>query len=160
MECPPITLHFASLILLSPPRRICSRIAGSPFSGNPTIDSADIGRPPIAYTSLSELAAAICPNVNGSSTIGVKKSTVCTNANSSPSRYTPASSLVLNPTSTFGSVGSGRRRSIEASVPGLSLAAQPAALTIAVSFTESVKPHLPVLRFDYSDAAPFLRATR
>jgi hypothetical protein len=38
------------------------------------------------------------------------------------------------------------------------LAAQPAALTIAVSFTESVKSHLAVLRFDYNDAAPFLLA--
>jgi hypothetical protein len=65
---------------------------------------------------------------------------------------------VLKPTSTFGSVGSGRRRSIESSVPGLSLAAQPAALTIAVSFTESVKPHLTVLQFDYSEGAEFLLA--
>lgn len=71
-------------------------------------------------------------------------------------RYTPASSLVLKPTSTFGSVGSGRRRSIESSVPGLSFAAQPAALTMAVSFTESVKPHLTVLQLDYSEDAEFL----
>src|SRR4029077_16221020 len=87
---------------------------------------------------------------------GVKKSTVCTSARSSLIRYTPASSLVLKPTSTFGSVGSGRRRSIESSVPGFSLAAQPAALTMAVSFTESVKPHLTVLPFDYSERAKFL----
>jgi uncharacterized protein len=39
------------------------------------------------------------------------------------------------------------------------LAAQPAALTIAVSFTESVKPHLAVLRHDYNDAAAFLLGT-
>src|SRR5258708_27468538 len=108
--------------------------------------------------SLRELAAAIWPNVNGSSTTGVKKSTVCTSARSSLIRYTPASSLVLKPTSTFGSVGSGRRRSIESSVPGLSLAAQPAALTMAVSFTESVKPHLTVLHFHYSEGAEFLLA--
>jgi hypothetical protein len=31
-------------------------------------------------------------------------------------------------------------------------------LTIAVSFTEWVKPHLAVLRFDYSDAGAFLLA--
>jgi hypothetical protein len=68
--------------------------------------------------------------------------------------------LVLKPTSTLGSVGSGRRRSIESSVPGLSFAAQPAALTMAVSFTESVKPHLAVLRFDYNDAGQFLLGTR
>src|SRR5271165_4897958 len=107
--------------------------------------------------SLSELAAAICPKVKGSSTIGVKKSTVCTRAKSSLSRYTPASSLVLKPTSTFGSVGSGRRRKIESSVPGLSLAAQPAALTMAVSFTELVKPHLTMLLFDYSEGGEFLQ---
>jgi hypothetical protein len=39
---------------------------------------------------------------------------------------------------------------MESSNPGLSFAAQPAALTIAVSFTESAKPHLTVFRFDYS----------
>jgi hypothetical protein len=36
------------------------------------------------------------------------------------------------------------------------LAAQPAALTMAVSFTESVKPHLSVLRIDYNDAEEFV----
>src|SRR5579862_617337 len=106
--------------------------------------------------SLRELAAAICPKVKGSSTTGVKKSTVCTNARSSLTRYTPASSLVLKPTSTLGSVGSGRRRRIESSVPGLSFAAQPAALTMAVSFTELVKPHLTVMRTDYSGRAEIL----
>jgi hypothetical protein len=34
------------------------------------------GLPPIAYTSLRELAAATCPKTYGSSTIGVKKSSV------------------------------------------------------------------------------------
>jgi hypothetical protein len=38
------------------------------------------------------------------------------------------------------------------------LAAQPAALTIAVSFTESVKPHLTVLRNDYNGAQDFVLA--
>jgi hypothetical protein len=58
------------------------------------MDSAEIGRPPIAYTSLSEFAAAICPNSRGSSAMGVRMSTVCTSAMSPapPSRYTPASS--------------------------------------------------------------------
>src|SRR6266403_1264581 len=158
MEWPRMTVQFASFILSRPPRIICSRIAGSPFSGKPTMERAEMGLPPMAYTSLRELAAAIWPKVNGSSTTGVKKSTVCTSARSSLIRYTPASSLVLKPTSTFGSVGSGRRRSIESSVPGLSLAAQPAALTMAVSFTESVKPHLTVLHFDYSERTEFLLA--
>src|SRR5947207_10382732 len=88
--------------------------------------------------SLTEFAAAISPNVRGSSTIGVKKSTVCTSAVFSSSRYTPASSLVSNPTSTLGSVCRGNCRKTESSVPGLSFAAQPAALAIVVNLTRSV----------------------
>src|SRR5215831_14436215 len=49
----------------------------------------------------SELAAAICPYENGSSTIGVKKSTVCTRARWRSRRYTPASSNVVEFTITF-----------------------------------------------------------
>src|SRR4029079_1395352 len=49
----------------------------------------------------SELAAAIWPYENGSSTIGVKKSTVCTSARSRSKRYTPASSNVFELTRTF-----------------------------------------------------------
>src|SRR5258708_6199028 len=47
------------------------------------------------------LAAAIWPYENGSSTIGVKKSTVCTSARWRSNRYTPASSNVFELTSTF-----------------------------------------------------------
>src|SRR6266850_5080306 len=49
----------------------------------------------------SELAAAIWPYEKGSSTIGVKKSTVCTSARWRSNRYTPASSNVFELTSTF-----------------------------------------------------------
>src|SRR6266481_588081 len=49
----------------------------------------------------SELAAAIWPYENGSSTMGVKKSTVCTRARCRSKRYTPASSKVFELTSTF-----------------------------------------------------------
>src|ERR1700756_2136481 len=49
----------------------------------------------------SELAAAIWPYENGSSTIGVKKSMVCTSARWRSNRYTPASSNVFELTSTF-----------------------------------------------------------
>src|SRR6266571_9209434 len=49
----------------------------------------------------SALAAAICPYEKGSSTIGVKKSTVCTRARWRSRRYTPASSKVFELTSTF-----------------------------------------------------------
>src|SRR6516225_3940712 len=56
----------------------------------------------------SELAAAIWPYENGSSTIGVKKSTVCTSARWRSNRYTPASSNVFELTSTsrFNEMGS------------------------------------------------------
>src|SRR5215470_19042727 len=49
----------------------------------------------------SELAAAIWPYENGWSTIGVKKSTVCTSARCRSRRYTPASSNVFELTSTL-----------------------------------------------------------
>src|SRR6266705_1488308 len=74
------------------------------------------------------------------------------------SKYTPASSLVSKPTSTLGSVGRGKRRKTESSNPGLSFAAQPAALTMAVSFTVWVKLHLAVMRLDYNDVASFVLA--
>src|SRR5260370_6664785 len=90
--------------------------------------------------------------------MGVKKSTVCTSAISWLSRYTPASSLVSKPTSTFGSVGRGKRRKTESSNPGLSFAAQPAALTMAVSFTVGVKPHLALMPLDYSEVLSFVLA--
>src|SRR3954447_3770307 len=48
------------------------------------------------------------PNQYGSSTIGVKKSAVCTMASESVSATTPASSAVSAATSTRGSVGRGR----------------------------------------------------
>ena len=84
MLCPPITVHPASIIFDSPPARMRSRMSRSALSGKQTSASEVSGRPPIAYTSLNELVAAICPNVYGSSTIGVKKSTVCTSACSGP----------------------------------------------------------------------------
>src|SRR5260370_24740617 len=90
--------------------------------------------------------------------MGVKKSTVCPSAISAPSRYTPASSLVSRPTRQFGSVGCGKRRKTESSKLGLSFDAQPAALTMAVSFTVWVKPHLAVMRLDYSEVVAFVLA--
>src|SRR5947208_15968948 len=94
----------------------------------------------MAYTSLSELAAAIAPNVQGSSTIGVKKSTVCTRARLSVNLYTPASSLVSKPTSTFSFGTRGKVASTWSQTVGLSLDAQPAALTCAVNFAYTVPP--------------------
>src|SRR5947209_11744793 len=133
--CPPITVHWASIILERPPARICSRTEMSPLSGKQTIASALSGLPPMAYTSLRELTAAIWPKVKGSSTIGVKKSTVCTNACSAEILYTPASSALSKPTSTFSSCCRANFPSTESSTAGLSLLAQPAAFTCSVSRT-------------------------
>src|SRR5579862_3354225 len=82
--------------------------------------------------SLTEFAAAIAPNVYGSSTIGVKKSTVCTRAHSGESLYTPASSAVSNPTSTFSFGQRGTRPSTWSKTFGLSFDAQPAAEALEV----------------------------
>jgi len=49
---------------------------------------------------------------------------------------------------------------MESSNPGLSFAAQPAALTMAVSFTVGVKPHLTIKRLDYSEPLLFLLGFR
>src|SRR5487761_867616 len=91
--------------------------------------------------SLKELAAAIRPKVIGSSTMGVKKSTVCTRARfgarSAGNRYTPASSAVSKPTRTLGSDWRGKRDKTESKILGLNLAAQPAAFTIVVKRARS-----------------------
>ena len=73
--------------------------SGSVAPGQAVRFSATTGRPPIAYTSDSALAAAIRPQSPGSSTIGVKKSVVSTSARSSSSRSTAASSPSAAPTS-------------------------------------------------------------
>jgi hypothetical protein len=59
---------------------------GSWLMGMATSASAMIGRPPIAYTSLIALVAAMRPNSYGSSTMGMKKSVVAISACSSLSR--------------------------------------------------------------------------
>src|SRR5882724_11592851 len=80
----------------------------------------------------------MAPNVYGSSTIGVKKSMVCTRAHSAESLYTPASSAVSNPTSTFSFAQRGIRASTLSKTFGLSFDAQPAADVWAVSFFASL----------------------
>src|SRR5271156_3940041 len=94
------------------------------------------------------LAAAIWPKVNGSSTTGVKKSTVFTIAISSERRNTPASSPVEITTSKSGWLGnSSRARTAERSA-GPSLPAQPAALHRAVRRTSSPREGLLSLGLD------------
>src|SRR5439155_614425 len=127
MEWPPIMTHPTSAALARPPRKMEeTTLGGTRSAGKPTMLRAVNGRPPIAKISESELAAAICPYENGSTTMGVKKSTVCTRARCRSSRYTPASSKVFELTSTFrskemGSCGKTCRRAC-----WLSLEAHPA----------------------------------
>src|SRR3990170_5713347 len=75
---------------------------------------------------LKELAAAMAPYRYGSSTTGVKKSTVATSASSGERRNTPASSAWDVPTRTRGSSGGGTAANIRARTPCPSLDAQPA----------------------------------
>ncbi len=88
--------------------------------------SAVLTSAPIANISDKEFAAAIFPYINGSSTTGVIKSTVWTNASFSFILKTEASSLFSNPTSTFSLSGISERIVCFRS-PGPIFAAQPAA---------------------------------
>jgi hypothetical protein len=54
--------------------------SGSLLMGMPSTDSASSGLPPIAYTSLIALAAAMRPKWRALSTMGMKKSVVTTTA--------------------------------------------------------------------------------
>ena len=87
MVWPPTMSMPASRAFSAPPRRISpSTATSSSDSGKPTMLSAVIGLPPMAYTSLSALAAAMAPKSYGSSTMGVKKSVVKTSARLSSMR--------------------------------------------------------------------------
>src|SRR5579872_6645491 len=68
----------------------------------------------------------MAPNSVGSSTIGVKKSTVATSARSGAMRYTAASSRSAVPIITLGSTIGGSAERTCPSSTGLSLQAQPA----------------------------------
>ena len=72
--------------LVDAPPKISARTSRGRSSGNAAIDSAKRTRPPIANTSLTAFAAAISPNVRGSSTSGGKKSSVPMIARSSLTR--------------------------------------------------------------------------
>ncbi|KAG1578701.1 hypothetical protein G6F46_015754 [Rhizopus delemar] len=58
-------------------------LCGSTLIGMPTMASAMMGVPPIAYTSDSAFVAAMRPKSNGSSTMGMKKAVVAMSAGSS-----------------------------------------------------------------------------
>ena len=83
---PPASVPPASRTLAEAPAKISVMTSRGRSSGKAAIDSANRTRPPIANTSESALAAAISPNVRGSSTSGGKKSSVPMIARSSPTR--------------------------------------------------------------------------
>ena len=77
MLCPPaITIPASVQVFLAPSITFAASLAGSVAKGQPNTAKAKMGFPPMAYTSLMALAAAICPNANASSTMGIKKSVV------------------------------------------------------------------------------------
>ncbi len=80
IECPPTIVVPLDCITSAPPRRTSRRMleGQARFAARPPLAERVIGLPPMAYTSERALAAAIRPQSKGSSTIGVKKSTVCT----------------------------------------------------------------------------------
>ena len=94
-----------------------------------------MGRAPMAQMSEKALAAAMRPNQYGSSTTGVKKSTVSTTASVGPRRYTAASSRVSWPARTRASSTFGSWRSTCARSAGRILQAQPAPWLNVVSRT-------------------------
>ena len=111
------------------PSKIAASTSRGRSSGNAAIDRAKRTRPPIAKTSLNAFAAAISPNVRGSSTSGGKKSSVPMIARSSLTRYAAASSGGSRPAmrspgpSSAASAPSPDSASANRSAP--SLAAQP-----------------------------------
>ena len=81
MVWPPAIGMPAARHTLAPPSRILPIVStDSTLIGMPTTASAMMGVPPMAYTSLSALVAAMRPKSNGSSTMGMKKSVVATSA--------------------------------------------------------------------------------
>ena len=75
--CPPaITIPASVQVLRAPSITCAATLAGKLDNGHPNTAKAKMGLPPIAYTSLMALAAAICPNAKASSTMGIKKSVV------------------------------------------------------------------------------------
>src|SRR3954454_16769540 len=93
------------------------------------------------------------PKSYGSSTTGVKKSTVCTSASWSDTRQTAASSAVAEPTSSSGATDTGRSRTIASSAAAGSLHPHPAPCDSEVSGTvaASMRSMLPL---DLWGAAP------
>ncbi len=133
MVCPPTIAMPASRAAEAPPANTAGTVSGSRSRGKPAIARAHSGSPPMAYTSEIAFVAAMRPKSKGSSTRGVKKSTVCTRAMSPVMLTTAASSKPVVPASTRGSVTAGRPCSTSASSAAGSLHAQPPPAAMPVS---------------------------
>ena len=131
--CPPRIGAPAAMATSAPPRRISLISPAGRSSGKPPIARAKRGSPPIAKTSEMAFVAAIRPNSYGSSTGGVKKSTVWTRPTPSAICTTAPSSKPVVPARTRGSVTAGRSRSRTARSAAGSLHAQPPPAAIDVS---------------------------
>ena len=83
---PPASIPPASRIFDDAPAKISAMTSRGRSSGKAAIDRANRTRPPMAKTSDRAFAAAISPNVRGSSTRGGKKSRVPMIASSSEIR--------------------------------------------------------------------------
>ena len=83
---PPASVPPASRTLADAPSKMAASTSRGRSSGKAAIERAKSTRPPIAKTSDSAFAAAIAPNVRGSSTSGGKKSSVPMMARSSLTR--------------------------------------------------------------------------
>ena len=91
--CPPANATPASLqTCIAPNMTALAASTPNTSTGQPITAFAITGLPPIAQISLKALAAAALPKSNGSSSSGVKKSTVCNNNCPLPKSNTEQSS--------------------------------------------------------------------
>ena len=130
---PPTTKPPARAASSPPASTSASRSLDNSSKFHATRFSASRGLPPMAYTSDTELVAAMRPQVRASSTTGVMKSAVSTRARPRPMRHTAASSPVAKPTSNSGGGSGVKPRTTCARSPGAILQPQPAPWLNSVS---------------------------
>ncbi len=159
--CPPASVPPPSRTFAAAPARISLSVSPGRSSGNAAIESANRTRPPIAKTSDNAFAAAISPNVRGSSTSGGKKSTVPMIARSSLTRYTAPSSggfrPAINSSGAAAEASAPRPASASARRSAPSFAAQPPQSVISVSRSDLGSRAVTRSMIGRCGAAPFVR---
>ena len=155
---PPATNAPAACAVSAPPRKISPATSAPSSLSSASRFKATWGRAPIANTSESAFAAATRPNSYGSSTTGVKKSTVSTAAVVLLISHTAASSLVSNPRRSLSlsgkSIAGERQCSASSRSPGPHFAAQPPLLVsfVSATFSFSLMGNLLSSRIQYTSA--------